>query len=208
MQNEIARSARNTIGDGLRRSARRDPEKTAIVFGERSWPYAELDDAANRAANALLEKGIKKGDRVAAYGRNSDAYVIHWLACARAGLIHVPINFALGGDELHCILEPDCSRMLLHDTPLAEAAEEVRDRAGVETVGTLHGGNGFDLILSAREGDASEPEWSSGRRTPSSSSTPRGPRRRRKGRCSRTGRSCPSTQFVSRRWSTARTTGP
>lgn len=73
MQTEIARSARNTLGDGLRRSARRDPEKAAIAFGDRSWTYAELDEAANRAANALLEKGLQKGDRVAAYGRNSDA---------------------------------------------------------------------------------------------------------------------------------------
>ena len=69
MQTEIARSVRNTIGDGLGRSARRDPEKTAIVFGDRSWTYAELDDAANRAANALLGKGLQQGDRVAAYGR-------------------------------------------------------------------------------------------------------------------------------------------
>jgi fatty-acyl-CoA synthase len=158
MRSEIARSVRNTIGDGLRRSARRDPEKTAIVFGDRSWTYADLDDAVNRAANALLGKGLEKGDRVAAYGRNSDAYVILWLACARAGVIHVPVNFALSGEELLYILKQSGSKALFYDTSLAGSVEEVRDRAGAETVGTLYGGDGFDLLSAAREGDASEPE--------------------------------------------------
>ncbi|MCA1838557.1 MAG: AMP-binding protein, partial [Actinobacteria bacterium] len=43
VRSKIARSIRNTIGDGLRRSAGRDPDKTALVFGERSWTYAELE---------------------------------------------------------------------------------------------------------------------------------------------------------------------
>ena len=98
MRPEITRSIRNTVGDGLRRSARRDPAKTALVFENRSWTFAELDAAVNRAAKALLERDLQKGDRVAAYGKNSDAYVVLWLACARAGLIHVPINYALTGD--------------------------------------------------------------------------------------------------------------
>ena len=58
----------------------RNPEKRALTIGERSWTYVELDAAANRAANALLALGLRKGDRVAACGRNSDAYVMLWLA--------------------------------------------------------------------------------------------------------------------------------
>ena len=76
MRPEITRSIRNTVGDGLRRSARRDPAKTALVFDNRCWTFAELDAAVNRAAKALLERDLQKGDRVAAYGKNSDAYVV------------------------------------------------------------------------------------------------------------------------------------
>jgi fatty-acyl-CoA synthase len=72
----IARARRNTIGDAVRRSAARGPEKVALIFGERRWSYAELDAGANRVANALLAQGLEKGDRVAAYGVNSDAYVL------------------------------------------------------------------------------------------------------------------------------------
>ena len=76
MHQEIARSLRDDIGEALARSVARNPEKTALTFEGRSWTYAELDAAANRAANALLDLGLQKGDRVAAYGRNSDAYVL------------------------------------------------------------------------------------------------------------------------------------
>ncbi|CAA9445497.1 MAG: Long-chain-fatty-acid--CoA ligase [uncultured Rubrobacteraceae bacterium] len=157
MQADIARSIRNTIGDGLRRSARRDPDKTALVFDERTWTFAELDGAANRVANALLERGLEKGDRVAAYGHNSDAYVIAWLGCTRAGLVHVPVNYALAGEELLYILDQSGSKALFYDTALAEAVEAVRDEAGVGMMGTLHGGDGFDLLEVARRGDDSEP---------------------------------------------------
>lgn len=57
-----------------------------------------------RAAVELLAAGIGTQERVAAYGSNSDAYVIAFLACSRAGLVHVPINNALTGDELDCLL--------------------------------------------------------------------------------------------------------
>ncbi len=62
----VTRARRNTIGDAIRRSAARSPEKDALIFGERRWSYAELDAGANRTANALLERGLEKGDRVAA----------------------------------------------------------------------------------------------------------------------------------------------
>ncbi len=157
MQAGIARIIRNTVGDGLRRSARRDPDKTALVFDGRSWTFAQLDAAVNRVANVLLEKGLEKGDRVAAYGYNSDAYVIAWLACTRAGLIHVPINYALSGEELLYALDQSGPKALFYDTALTEAVEEVREQAGVETTGTLHGGDGFDLLETTKEGDDSEP---------------------------------------------------
>ena len=72
----ITRARRNTIGDALRRSAARNPEKDALIFGERRWSYTELAAGANRVAGALLAQGLEKGDRVAAYGMNSDAYIL------------------------------------------------------------------------------------------------------------------------------------
>jgi fatty-acyl-CoA synthase len=78
----------STVGDLVRRSARRDPERVALVFGERSWTYAALDEAAGRVACRLLELKLRKGDRVAEYGKNSDDYLILFLACGRLGVAH------------------------------------------------------------------------------------------------------------------------
>ena len=92
----------STVDGVLHRSAARTPDRTALAFGDRTWTYAGLDAAVTRAAARLLALGAARGDRVAAYGRNSDAYLIGFPACARAGLVHVPLNHALQGEGLLC----------------------------------------------------------------------------------------------------------
>lgn len=49
---------------------------------------------------------------MAAYGKNSDAYVLLWLACCRAGVTHVPINYALTEGELKYIVEQSGAQAL------------------------------------------------------------------------------------------------
>ncbi|TXL87908.1 acyl-CoA synthetase [Streptomyces sp. IB2014 016-6] len=109
----------STVDGVVRRSARRVPDRTAVRYGDRSWTYAELDTAVSTAAAALRGHGLQGGDRVATYGHNSDAYLIAFLACARAGLVHVPVNQHLTGDDLAYILEQSASGLVLTDPALA-----------------------------------------------------------------------------------------
>ncbi|WP_333771979.1 acyl-CoA synthetase [Streptomyces sp. IBSBF 3136] len=109
----------STVDGVLRRSARRTPARVALEYGERQWTYGELDDAVSRAAGLLLTGGLAPGDRVAAYGHNSDAYLIAFLACSRAGLVHVPVNQNLTGDDLAYILGQSGSTLVLTDPDLA-----------------------------------------------------------------------------------------
>jgi fatty-acyl-CoA synthase len=108
-----------TVDGTLRRSAGRTPERVAIHYGDRSWTYAELDDAVSRAARVLVEAGLERGDRVGALGHNSDAYLIAFLACARAGLVHVPVNQNLTGDDLAYIVGQSGCGLVLADPALA-----------------------------------------------------------------------------------------
>jgi len=117
-------SRSSTVDDVLRRSAARTPNRVALRFDDRAWTYAEMEAAVSRAAAALAELGVSQGDRVAAYGRNSDAYVIGFLACARAGVIHVPLNYNLAGDELAYLVEQSGSSAVLTDPDLAGGLPE------------------------------------------------------------------------------------
>lgn len=141
----------STVDGILRRSAARTPGATALVFEDREWTYADLDVAVTRAAARLISLGTAKGDRVAAYGKNSDAYLIGYLACARAGLIHVPINFALTGEELAYLLEQSGSTLVLTDPALRSAVDALRHETGVEQVLELRGGPG-SLLSDCRQG--------------------------------------------------------
>ncbi|MEU7576218.1 acyl-CoA synthetase [Streptomyces sp. NPDC041068] len=109
----------NTVDGVLRRSARRTPRRTALRYGERSWTYEELDDAVSRAAAVLRGHGLAPGDRVGAYAHNSDAYLIGFLGCARAGLVHVPVNQNLSGDDLAYIVRQSGSALVLVDPDIA-----------------------------------------------------------------------------------------
>ncbi|MFI6807933.1 acyl-CoA synthetase [Streptomyces luteogriseus] len=109
----------STVDGVLRRSARRTPARVAVEYAERTWTYDELDTAVSRAAGVLLDQGLTRGDRVGAYGHNSDAYLIAFLACARAGLVHVPVNQSLTGDDLAYIVGQSGSTLVLTDPDLA-----------------------------------------------------------------------------------------
>ncbi|WP_369218010.1 acyl-CoA synthetase [Streptomyces flavofungini] len=110
----------NTVDGVLSRSARRVPRRPALHYGERSWTYGELDTAVSRAAQVLRAQGLGRGDRVGAYAHNSDAYLIGFLACARAGLIHVPVNQNLTGDDLGYVVGQSGSSLVLTDPGLAD----------------------------------------------------------------------------------------
>ncbi len=127
------------VADVVRRSASRAPDRTALRFAdskgtERAWTYAELDAAVSRLAAFLRDSGVEKGDRVAAYGKNSDAYLIAFLACARAGFVHVPINYNLSGRELSYLLDQSGSTVALVDPDLAGNLIEISSETQVRRV--------------------------------------------------------------------------
>lgn len=152
-----ARAGRNLIGDAFTRSVRRNPGRTALIFTERNWTFKQLDQAVNQVANQLIDAGLKTGDRVAAYGRNSDAYVILWLACTKAGLIHVPVNYALLGDELKYILDQSDAKAIFYDKELAEPIAKVQMNCAIQ--GTINSGTGTDILQWATgTGNTAAPE--------------------------------------------------
>ncbi|MFD5771218.1 fatty acyl-CoA synthetase [Streptomyces sp. NPDC127049] len=128
-----------TVDGVLSASAERVPGRTALRYADRAWTYADLDAAVSTAAAVLRrEPGLVPGARVATYGHNSDAYLIAFLACARAGLVHVPVNHHLTGDDLGYLLDQSGSSLVLADPGLADRIPAgVRVRALRDAPGSL-----------------------------------------------------------------------
>jgi len=157
--NEGTRSIilRNTIDDAFRRAAKKYRGREALLFGDRIWSFHDLDRAAGRVARRLAGLGFSKGDRVVAYGRNSDAYLVAWLGCVRAGLVHVPANYALTAGELRYVLEQSDARGLLFDVALSDTAAAAVERTRVDIAGTFHGGgsrHAVDILATMRDESA------------------------------------------------------
>jgi fatty-acyl-CoA synthase len=143
----IGRAGRNTLSDGVRRAAGKFRDREAVVFAGRSWSFQAIDTATSRVARRLIDAGLQSGDRVAAYGRNSDAYLIAFLACCRAGLVYVPVNYALTGGELRYMLDQSGARALL----TAPALESNLDGITTEIRGRFEGGGDLNILATASD---------------------------------------------------------
>ena len=73
------------VQDFLQNSAARTPNKVVLAFQERRLIYQEIDAQANRLAQALLDHGVQRGDRVAIYLPNSVEAVAAIFAILKAG---------------------------------------------------------------------------------------------------------------------------
>jgi fatty-acyl-CoA synthase len=95
-----------TVGDLLRRTADRYPERLAVVSrhqGKRMM-WAELDATADRVARGLWSLGIRHGDRVGIWSTNCIEWIMMHMGCARAGAALVNVNPAYRSHELQFTL--------------------------------------------------------------------------------------------------------
>ncbi len=114
-----------SVGNILRRSAFKYPEKHAVVFGNRQITYAELNRRVNCVANSLLDLGLKKGDRVAVLSHNCPEFIELYFASAKAGSVFVPINNLLKQRELTEVFEYIKPRFLIFDEDFSETIRSI-----------------------------------------------------------------------------------
>ena len=142
----IQSARRYTLAEAFQKAVAQYPNKEAIVYETRRWTFFQVDQIVQRIALFLQSKGLKAGDHVAAYGANSDSYVFLWLACNRAGLVHVPVNYALLGEELHYILTQSKAKAIFCDAALQKSVDAIKARLDISLYGTFSGGADNDLL--------------------------------------------------------------
>ena len=79
------------ITDLVRAHARDDPQRRALVLGECSLSYADLDRAMDRVAGALQREGLRPGDAIAVCGGMSIDFAVVFLGALRAGVVVAPL---------------------------------------------------------------------------------------------------------------------
>ena len=115
-----------TFGQMLDTHARLTPNRLGARDLERSLTFAQWNDRARRLGNALLGLGLTKGDRVAVLAYNRLEWAEIYAACAKAGVIAVPLNFRLSPSEMRFIIEDCGATAVLAEHGLHAAIEEVR----------------------------------------------------------------------------------
>jgi long-chain acyl-CoA synthetase len=84
----------------LEDSARRTPDRDAVVLGETRLSYRAVDAAANQVANLLVSRGIQPGDKVALTCPNLPYFPIVYYGILKAGAVVVPLNVLLKSREI------------------------------------------------------------------------------------------------------------
>jgi fatty-acyl-CoA synthase len=123
----------NGVGSWLQRRRRKSGAKTALLSGTSALSYEELSERADRLANALRDRGVAKGDRVAYLGENHPSFVETFFACGLLGAIFVPLNTRLAPPELQFQLQDSGARLLVNAGALEASAS-----AALEGTGVIH----------------------------------------------------------------------
>ncbi|MFL1462152.1 AMP-binding protein [Roseococcus sp. DSY-14] len=107
----------------LAQTARRLPDAPALLWRDRRWSWAELDDRASRLAAVLRARGIAPGDRVLVHSRNSNAMVESMWGCWKAGAAWVPTNVRLTPPEVAFVAQSSGAALMLRDHGFRAHAE-------------------------------------------------------------------------------------
>jgi fatty-acyl-CoA synthase len=103
--------------------ARNTPRRVAIDYHDRLVTYGELADGAERFGAAFAAAGLTRGDRVATLTGNTPEHVMVLFACARLGLILLPLSWRLAGPELAYQLDDAEPSIFLVEDEYRELAE-------------------------------------------------------------------------------------
>lgn len=114
----------------IKRGALYYPHHTAVMFEGKTLTFEEVYRNSNRLANALLNIGLRKGDRVAFLLANSEKSVEIDFAILLAGLVRVPLNTRLSEQEHHHMIEETDSKALLFTSEFSGRVKDLQKTLG------------------------------------------------------------------------------
>ena len=118
----------------LERSAFVYPDKTAVIYNEERYTYAQLSNRVRQLAGALAKVGVQKDDKVAFLVPNIPPMLEAHFGPLRLGAILVALNTRLSSRELGYILNHSEAKVLVFDSELAPVVRGFKDDVpGIKT---------------------------------------------------------------------------
>jgi long-chain acyl-CoA synthetase len=114
------------VSNIIKRPLTEDPEKTAIIFGDRRISYAQLSSLIDRTAEGLLKMGLKRGDVLSLFLPSLPELIIGYLGTVRAGLTVNVVNAMLKEQEVAYILKDCSTKAILVDEKRLSIVEAIR----------------------------------------------------------------------------------
>ncbi|MFT4124808.1 MAG: acyl-CoA synthetase [Gordonia sp. (in: high G+C Gram-positive bacteria)] len=114
-----------TIADLIEHAVDLVPERVALESADRALTYAQLEEQANALAHALLDRGVKPGDRVGLYSRNTIECVIAMVAIFKVRAAMVNVNYRYVEAELAHIVVDSGMTVLIHERRYGERVRNV-----------------------------------------------------------------------------------
>ena len=120
---DLARNliGRINVGDMLTRTAAARPGQLAVVDGDRRFGYAEFNGYVNRLAHGLAGLGYQRGTVLALASGNSADFLAVYYACAKLGVVCVPVNLGCRPDEVAYVLGHSRARGIVVETQIGRA---------------------------------------------------------------------------------------
>ncbi|WP_078120259.1 long-chain-fatty-acid--CoA ligase [Thiosocius teredinicola] len=110
----------------FRRTAGEFAQAPLVITPEHQTSFAAVDRASDGIATTLLERGIRKGDRIALYCPNCAEFLITYLGIVKAGAVVVPINLLIQQEEIAYILEDAAVSGVVYHGLLGERLQALR----------------------------------------------------------------------------------
>jgi long-chain acyl-CoA synthetase len=142
--------SRVNIGDLLVRSAARAPGRLAVVDADRRFTYRAFNEWVNRTAHGLAGLNYRRGDALALMSANNAEFLVAYFACAKLGLVCVPINLFWRHSELAYVFNHAAVKgVVVESALLDQLGGALADAAGVRDVVVI-GAAGEQVVAGRR----------------------------------------------------------
>ena len=119
-----------TLRDNFAGTVLKWPDRKAIIFGDRTTTYGDLNASVNRLAHFLISLGVRKGDGVGLLLVNCAEFAIGFLACQKLGAVSSCLNYRLSAASVGFAVHQEKLKALLFNVEFSGAAAELMKDAG------------------------------------------------------------------------------